>query len=159
MNAPVGSQLDEIILIEQGRAWTDEAHVAFEDAQKLRQLIQTRAPKEVSYRGKIAIWITYQVGGKLWRINPHGPKFGHLEFAVALADSARPVNHGARRGKLDRSGHGKQRHRECSDSYGGQSKIEQPLRSFVGSSIHDLLHRGACQNLEVTDRFIRSSCC
>ena len=46
VNAPAGPQLDQVVLVEERGPRADKAHIPFEDADRLRQFIDTERPFE-----------------------------------------------------------------------------------------------------------------
>jgi hypothetical protein len=54
VNASLGPECHEIVLIEQRRAGSDKIQVAHKNAEQLRQFIETRPAKEAPDRGQIS---------------------------------------------------------------------------------------------------------
>jgi hypothetical protein len=101
MNTPLRPECDKIILIEQGRAWTDNTHVTHKDAPKLGEFVETGSAKEIADGGQIGSWIREQMRRKLGGISPHTAKLGHKEQLVILAHTLRPVEYLAPRTYLN----------------------------------------------------------
>src|SRR5262245_52707922 len=85
------------------RSGTDQAHVAPQHIEELRQLVKTPAPQESAQPRPARI-----VGSRPHRpglslgVHPHRAKLQHSEASSVDAHSLLAVQHGTRRGELDR---------------------------------------------------------
>ena len=52
VNTLLGSQRNQIVLIEQCGPWADDAHIATQNIPQLGEFIQTAAPQETAHRGQ-----------------------------------------------------------------------------------------------------------
>src|SRR6266404_5313738 len=88
------------------RARPDEAHVPHEDVEELRELIQTRPPKEGSHtrHSRVALRGPHRPRLLLGGL-PHGPKLVQDEDTAVLAGARLAVENRARRLELDDGGH------------------------------------------------------
>ena len=57
VNAPLRSQFCQVVLVEQGRPWSDKTHVTPQDTPDLRQFIQAAASQEATYRRQMRLGI------------------------------------------------------------------------------------------------------
>lgn len=88
----LGAQLDQVVLVEERGAWADDAHVAFEDAPELGELVEGGAAEEGADGGEPGVGVLEEVGGDFRSVGPHGAEFGHAEDAVVAADAVGPIN-------------------------------------------------------------------
>ena len=82
MDSFLGPQIHQVRLVEQGRPRPYETHVAFQNAVKLRQLIQAEFPQHLADGRDVVFRIVEKMSGDGRSPRPHGPKFRHLEYGV-----------------------------------------------------------------------------
>lgn len=92
VDAVLGAQFNQVVLVEQRRARADNAHVAFEDAPELGELVEGRATEEGADGGEPGVRVLQQVGSDFGSVCPHGAELGHAEDAVVAADAVGPVD-------------------------------------------------------------------
>jgi hypothetical protein len=62
-------------MVGEGRPWADKAHIAFEDIDALRQLIQRKPTKDPARPSDAGIMIVaVDAAPRMLRIHCHGPK-------------------------------------------------------------------------------------
>lgn len=77
------------------RSGTDEAHVAVEDVEDLRQFVQAGGADEFADFGNARIVFRRQLGtGIFFRIDAHGTEFVDLIFLAKAADADLAVEDG-----------------------------------------------------------------
>lgn len=84
------------------RAGTDEAHVAVEDVEDLRQFVQAGGTDEFTDFGNARVVLRRQLGtGIFFRIDAHGTEFVDLIFLAKAADADLAVEDGTAVAELD----------------------------------------------------------
>ena len=80
--------LDEIRLVPQGGARPDDAHLADEDVEDLRQLVEARLPEEGADLRDVLLRILQEVGRDVvWRVDLHRAVFQDGEELLVLPDA------------------------------------------------------------------------
>ncbi len=85
--ALAGAQGDQIVLVEEGGARADEAHIAFEYAPELRQFIEAGFADEGADGGEPSFRLVQQMRGYRWGVGAHAAEFWHFEDGVVFADA------------------------------------------------------------------------
>ena len=99
VNARLGSQGNQVILIEQGWTRAYKTHVADQYTPKLRQLIEARAAQERTNRRQMNSRVVQQMRCDSRCTHTHAPELRHPEDSVSPSNPIRPVKHGSRRGE------------------------------------------------------------
>lgn len=86
MHLFLSPRYDEIVLIKQSRAWTNEAHVTFEDGPQLRQLIEAGLSQEATHWRQMVSRISKQMRCHDRSVDPHSPELRHPEKLVVAPD-------------------------------------------------------------------------
>ena len=122
------SKFNQVVLVEQRRPWTDDAHLPQNHGEQLRQLIQAESAKEAAERGDIAFGPVQQMRGHGRGPADHGPELGHLEGDVAAADAIGPVQGGSPRSYPDQRGDERHGNGGKQQEETGCSDVELPFR-------------------------------
>ena len=85
------SQPDEIVLVEQGRSWSDKCHMANQHAPELRDFIKAALAKKPADRRQPLRGIFEQMRRDGGRIDRHCAKLRHQENLFVPADPFGPV--------------------------------------------------------------------
>lgn len=101
MNASFGAKSDKVTLIKERRPRPNEAQVPGENAEQLRQFIQTGSPEESAGSGEIGRRVREQVRGNLGSFQPHGAELRHPEDEVVSPNPHGPMDHRSLRRDLD----------------------------------------------------------
>ena len=89
------------------RSWTDEAHVAVEDVEDLRQFVQAGSADEFTDLGNARVVFCRQLGtGIFFRIDTHGTEFVDFIFLAETADADLTVEDGPAVSQFDSQGNG-----------------------------------------------------
>ena len=129
---PLGQQ---VVLIPEGRARTDDCHIAHKDIPQLGQLVQTGLAQETAHPGDILLRVVEQMGGHVvGGVDAHGAEFQDVEIALMDAHPLLLEEHRPRRVQLDGKAEQKQQRRQHQQPAGRQHHVQQPLDSFL---IHD----------------------
>lgn len=84
------------------RSWADEAHVAVEDVEDLRQFVQAGGADEFADFGNAWVVFRCQLGtGIFFRIDAHGTEFVDFIFLAEAADADLAVEDGTAVAELD----------------------------------------------------------
>lgn len=135
MHSLPGAEFDQVFLVEQGRAGTDDAHVTFQDAEQLGEFVEAGFAKELANGGEPAVGISQKMGGNSGGVDAHGAEFGHLEDDVVAPYPVGPVEDRTGGCEPDQCRH--EEHGEDQEKDGGQchSKIKGALQHNISSII------------------------
>jgi len=126
------TECDQIILIPQSRPGTDEAHVACQDIDQLRQLVQTAFPQKPSDTGDVGIRSTQQMGRHVGGcVGPHGSELDNPEICIRPARSALEKKNRSRRVQTDRRRQQQQQWTGEHNRDDGEQQVRNPLYAPV----------------------------
>lgn len=109
-------------------AGPDEAHVAVEDVEDLRQFVQAGGADEFADFGNAWIVFRRQLGtGIFFRIDAHGTEFVDLIFLAEAADADLAVENGTAVAELDSQGNGNSEGQGADGSHTGHDDIDSAL--------------------------------
>lgn len=133
---PIGAVLvtlcNQVVLIPEGRAGTDDAHFSRQNAQNLRQLIDGQAPEPGAGPGDPFLGIRKQMGRHIGRgVGIHGSEFWHHKGFLVNANPLLPEQNRPRRIQLYNEG--KQQHGNRQNQYPRkrQSEINQTFDQML----------------------------
>ncbi len=109
-------------------ARANEAHVALEHREQLRQLVHPQLANDFAHACHAAVAGGGPAGyAVLFGVGPHAAELDHVEWPVAQADAFLPVQH--RAGALELDGQGGHRHdgQRDEDQHRGAEDVEHPL--------------------------------
>lgn len=127
MRARLGAQGDLIVLIKQRRPRPDDRHLAPDDVDQLRQLIQTALAQEITDRRQERLRVRHQMRRQLRGIRSHGAELQHVEMRVVRADPVRDVINRPLRRQLYRQGTKQKQRRKKHQSNQRDTQIKNPL--------------------------------
>ena len=77
---PFGQQ---VVLVPEGRARTDDCHIAHKDIPQLGQLVQAGLAQETAHPGDILLRVVEQMGGHVMGgVDAHGAELEDVEIAL-----------------------------------------------------------------------------
>ena len=121
-------------------AGTNEAHVAFEDVEKLRKLVQVGRPEEPADRGDSRVISGNQVNA-LVRPDLHGSELVHRELPCLPSYPSLPKDDGTIGGQPYGNGYGDEQRKAESEDDKRQRYIKHPF-GFVVYGAHSLFMHG-----------------
>src|ERR1700680_3093138 len=132
----VARHVHAVLLIEEGRlrARPDQAHVALEDVDQLRQLVQTHPPQDSPEPGgaRVARLRDHRSSSSLG-VRDHGSKLVDREWSAIHADALLPEQHRTtRRGDLDQGRDHQQEWAENEQHHRADREIQRRLDHAVG---------------------------
>ncbi len=104
VDAVLGAQFDEVVLVEERGAGADDAHVTLKDAPELGELVEGGPAEEGADGGEPGGGIVQQVRRDFGGVGAHGAELGHAEDAVVAADAVGPVDDWPKRSNFNRYG-------------------------------------------------------
>lgn len=144
-------------------AGPDEAHVAVEDVEDLRQFVQAGGADEFADFGNARVVFRRQLGtGIFFRIDAHGTEFVDLIFLAEAADADLAVEDGAAVAEFDGQGNGNSEGQGTDGSDTGHDDVDSTLDGPLFDAeaqalgpedrdVIDFLQHGA-----VTENFVRT---
>lgn len=115
---------------EEGPFWsgTDEAHVAVEDVEDLRQFVQAGGTDEFTDFGNARVVFCRQLGtGIFFRIDAHGTEFVDLIFLAKATDADLAVEDGAAITELDSQCDGNSEGQGTDGGHTGHDDVDSTL--------------------------------
>ena len=107
---------------------TDEAHIAVEDVEDLRQFVQAGGTDEFTDFGNARVVLRRQLGtGIFFRIDAHGTEFVDLIFLAKAADADLAVEDGTAVAELDSQGDGNSEGQGTDGSDTGHDDVDSTL--------------------------------
>lgn len=141
----------------------DEAHVAVEDVEDLRQFVQAGGADEFANFGNAWVVFRRQLGtGIFFRIDAHGTEFVDFIFLAEAADADLTVENGTAVAELDSQGNGNSEGQGTDGSDTGQDDVDGTLdgplfdaeAQALGPEDRDVVD--FLQHGTVTENFIRT---
>lgn len=133
----------EVILVPEGGARADDAHVADEDVPNLGQLIQTGFAKELANAGDILLGVLQQVrGGVAGGAHLHAAELVQREEALALAHSLLGEEGGTRVGQLDGDDEHNEHGRKHHQSHEGEDDVDDAFEEMLVHGGGNKIRRG-----------------
>lgn len=110
------------------RAGTDEAHVAVEDVEDLRQFVQAGGADEFADFGNARVVFRRQLGTRIFFcINAHGTEFIDFIFLAKAADADLAVEDGSAVAEFDSQGNGNSEGQGADGSHTGHDDVDSAL--------------------------------
>ena len=135
------------------RPRADQAHVAFEHIDKLRQFVQARCPNERSEPGAARIvFLRPDRAGLLLGIDAHAAEFQHLKHAAVQAAPFLTVEHRAGAGELDKSGDQQQERRNDDQTEERQHDVHRSFDHNVEAEVRAFAETDYRQSVQVGRR-------
>lgn len=112
------------------RSGTDEAHVAVEDVENLRQFVQAGGADEFTDFGNARVVFCRQLGtGIFFCIDAHGTEFIDFIFPAEAADTDLTIENRTSVAELDGQGNGNGEGQGTNSSYTGHDDVDGTLDS------------------------------
>lgn len=140
-----------LTLVQHDGARADNAHVAKEDVEELREFIEAEAAQESSDTGDARVVLELLVGGPLAGslgvgveigtqhligVFAHSAKLEHVKHTAIFADAFLAVQHSPRRIEGDEQGNEGQEGGENDEAGYGDKEVEQALLE-LGGAVHE----------------------
>lgn len=121
-------------MVGQRGPGADEAHVAFQDVDKLRELVDGGLPDDLSHPGQAGVvMVAVDAAAGVLRVHHHRPELQHGVFPVMKSQPGLPENNGALGVQPDRQGGNQADRRQDDEGCRGDDDVQE---SFDPSFIH-----------------------
>src|SRR5439155_9542155 len=137
---PLAVPREQLLVVANGkRPWADERHLAPEDVEDLRHLVELEAAQKATDRRNARIVLDLEERARglvvsleralaLGCVGVHRPELHHSERVLSEADAPVAIEHRAARAELDRTGDRKPERRAGDDDEARYDEVEAALQ-------------------------------